>query len=424
MTKRILLVAYHFPPVQGSSGLQRTLKFAQYLPSFGWQAAVLTAHPRAYERVTNDQVDDIPASTFVRRAFALDTARHLSIRGAYPRALALPDRWVSWWFGAVPAGLALIRRFKPDVIWSTFPIATAHLVGMTLARLTRLPWVADFRDAMTEDNYPENLTTRRAYRWIERRTVARCRAAVLTTSGSMRMYADRYPALPSNRWRLIANGYDEENFLAAQRRVPVKAKADGPLVLVHSGILYPYERDPRALLAALVRLRHKQKLPARGLRIVLRATGHDEYHRKLIAEHGVADIVAVEPAVPYVDALAEMMAAHGLIVVQASVNNHLIPAKIYEYLRAGRPILALTDPRGDTATLLRDAGLDAIAPLDDSEAIERVLGGFLAQLEDGSAPFVKPADAQRHSRKGRTAELARVLDEIVANRHDATLHTT
>src|SRR4051812_8923822 len=148
MTKRILLVAYHFPPVQGSSGLQRTLKFAQYLPSFGWQAAVLTAHPRAYEHVTADQVDDIPASTFVRRAFALDTARHLSIRGAYPRALALPDRWVSWWFGAVPAGLALIRRFKPDVIWSTFPIATAHLVGLTLAHLTRLPWVADFRDAM------------------------------------------------------------------------------------------------------------------------------------------------------------------------------------------------------------------------------------------------------------------------------------
>lgn len=233
------------------------------------------------------------------------------------------------------------------------------------------------------------------------------------------MYADRYPALPENRWRLIANGYDEENFLAAQRRVPVHAKADGPLVLVHSGILYPYERDPRALLAALARLRHKQKLPARGLRIVLRATGHDEYHRKLIAEHGVADIVAVEPAVPYVDALAEMMASDGLIVVQASVNNHLIPAKIYEYLRAGRPILALTDPRGDTAALLRDAGLDAIAPLDDSETIERVLAGFLAQLEDGSAPFVRPTDAQRHSRKRRTAELARLLDEIVVNRHNA-----
>lgn len=414
MQKRVLLIAYHFPPVQGSSGLQRTLKFAQYLPQYGWEPAVLTAHPRVYERITTGQVDEIPEGMIVCRAFALDTARHLSVRGSYPHFLALPDRWVSWWIGAVPAGLTLIRRFKPNAIWSTFPIATAHLVGLSLARLSGLPWVADFRDAMTEDNYPENLTTRRVYRWIERHAVGRCRAAVLTTPGSLRMYTERYPSLPPSHWRVIANGYDEENFLAAEERTNASTASNGPLILVHSGLLYPYERDPSAFLVALRRLREKGSLPARGLRIVFRATGHDDYHRQLIARHGIEDLVALAPPIPYVQALAEMIGANGLLVIQASVNNHLIPAKIYEYLRARRPIFALTDPCGDTAALLRKSGVDTIATLDDADGIERAFGDFLTRIQSGTAPVASLKEARRHSRKERTSELAGVLDEVVA----------
>ena len=107
------MIAYHFPPLQGSSGIQRTLKFSRYLPEFGWQPLVLTVHPRAYPATSQDQLAEIPPRLAVYPAFALDAARHLSLKGRYPRWLALPDRWSSWWFGAVPAGLALIRRYRP-----------------------------------------------------------------------------------------------------------------------------------------------------------------------------------------------------------------------------------------------------------------------------------------------------------------------
>jgi hypothetical protein len=103
---RILLIAYHFPPLAGSSGIQRTLRFAQHLPAFGWQPLVLTAAPRAYERTSTDLNADIPAGTLVRRAFALDTARHLAFGGRYVGAMARPDRWVSWRFDAVRQGSA------------------------------------------------------------------------------------------------------------------------------------------------------------------------------------------------------------------------------------------------------------------------------------------------------------------------------
>ena len=75
------MVAYHFPPLAGSSGIQRTLRFVQHLPSFGWQPLVLTADTRAYERTSPDLQEALPPGTVVERAFALDTARHLSIGG-------------------------------------------------------------------------------------------------------------------------------------------------------------------------------------------------------------------------------------------------------------------------------------------------------------------------------------------------------
>src|SRR5258706_289224 len=161
------MVAYHFPPMNASSGIQRTLRFAQYLPEFHWEPAVLTAHPRVYPSVSNASLAEVPPQLLVRRAFALDTVKHLSLKGLYPRWLALPDRWATWWLGAIGAGLSLIRNFKPDVIWSTYPIATAHLIGYTLRKLTGVPWVADFRDPMAQSDYPSDPLMHRAFEWIE-----------------------------------------------------------------------------------------------------------------------------------------------------------------------------------------------------------------------------------------------------------------
>jgi hypothetical protein len=107
--KNILMIAYHFLPLRISSGIQRTLKFVTYLLDHGWQAQVLTVDPKAYERISNDQMQEIPQQVQVKRALSFDTARHLSINGRYLSWMALPERWVSWCFGGVISGLGLIR---------------------------------------------------------------------------------------------------------------------------------------------------------------------------------------------------------------------------------------------------------------------------------------------------------------------------
>lgn len=422
MEKRVLMIAYHYPPMRGSSGIQRTLKFSQYLPQSAWQPVVLSAHPRAYANPGQDQMGEIPAGTPVRRAFALDTARHLAFRGRYAGWMALPDRWVSWMVGAIPAGLGLIRRYRPQLIWSTYPIATAHLIAYVLHRLTGLPWIADLRDPMTDVDYPAGALTRRAYLWIEHKTIKHCTRAVCTTAGAVQTYRRRFPDVPASRFALIENGYDEENFAAAGRDARAAmpaAPGGGPLTLVHSGVIYPSERDPVPLFAALSELLQQQRISPQRLRLVLRASGHDDFLTPLIRQYGLQDIVTLAPHVPYGVALAEMLHADGLLILQAANCNHQVPAKLYEYLRAGRPILALTDAAGDTARTLRESGVDTIAPLDDRDGIMDGLMRFIGLVEAGTAPLAPPSTVAAHSRRARSVALARLFDDVLKERQHA-----
>lgn len=412
MVKRVLMIAYHYPPSRGSSGIQRTLKFSRYLPEFGWEPIVLTAHPRAYPSIAHDQVGEVPDQVPVHRAFALDTSRHLSVMGRYPGMLALPDRWVSWWLGAVPAGLRLIRQYRPDAIWSTYPIATAHLIGLSLQRLTGIPWVADFRDPMTDIDYPPNPFTRRIYRWIEGQAVTQCARAVCTTPGTVAQYANDFPHIPSSRFSLVENGYDEENFTAAGAAATAGAAEGQPFTLIHSGIVYPSERNPIPLFEALAELLRQRVISVANFKLVLRATGHDGYLRELTERYGIEEIVELAPPISYQEALSEMLAADGLLILQASNCNRQVPAKLYEYLRARRPILALTDLAGDTAATLRNAGVDTIAPLDSKQDIMRALPAFLALARQNQAPIATMGKVLASSRKSRTAELASILDQV------------
>jgi glycosyltransferase involved in cell wall biosynthesis len=407
------MIAYHFPPQSGSSGVQRTLKFSQYLPQFGWEATVLTAHPRAYPRTSDDQHRSVPQER-VHRAFALDAARHLSLWGRYFRMTALPDRWASWWLGAVPLGTRLARDVKFDAIWSTYPIATAHLIGRTLHKRTGLPWVADFRDPMTDSDYPLDPQVRRAYSKVEAATLANCSHAVFTTPGACQVYGQKFPSLQEGRVSVIANGHDEEDFEAAARSTPVGGTGGAVFVLLHSGIVYPAERDPTALFAALAQLRSSGSIGPANFRLVLRAAVHEDLLRQLIARHGIGDIVVLAPPLPYQEALAEMLQADGLLVLQGANCNSQIPAKLYEYLRARRPILALTDSSGDTAAALRHAGNCSMAPLDSSVEIALVLLNFMRRVRSGLVLPAPLALVQLNSRRQRTFELAQLLDRVVA----------
>lgn len=404
-----LLIAYHYPPCQESSGYLRPLAFSRYLPQFGWKPVVLTASERAYSKLDHRQCERIPDTVPVIRAFARDAREHLSIRHKYPSLLSVPDRWSSWWLGAVPAGLSLIRRYRPQVIWATQPNPTAFWIAHSLHRLTGIPWIADFRDPIGSG---DNRVAGRVCRWIERKTVQGCARVVFTAPGAAAAHAARYPDIPADRWVVIPNGYDESDFDGIGQGIQ---RAEGrPLQLIHSGALYPEGRDPRALFAAIRRLKNKNGLSGGDVNLIFRAAGRDDYYRSLIREAGIGDIVQLKPAVSYKSALAELCEADGLLVLQGAMHNGQIPTKIYEYMRSRRPILALTDPVGDTAQALRDAGLDAIAPIDRADDIASALNRFIEAIRSGAAAVASDSVIARHTREAGARQLAQLFDEAAA----------
>jgi glycosyltransferase involved in cell wall biosynthesis len=402
------MIAFHFPPLAGSSGIQRTLRFAQQLPRFGWEPLVLSAAPLAYERVDEDLIAEVPADTVVRRAFALDSARHLALGGRYLARLARPDRWISWKFDGIRQGMQLIRRYRPQLIWSTYPIATAHVIAAELQRRSGLPWVADFRDPMAQDGYPADARTWQRFHEIEQTAVSRAALSMFTTPGAVQCYRDRYPAF-RDRMMLLENGFDEESFVRAERDPAIaQPLCAGSLTLLHSGIVYPDERDPSHLFEALARMRRAGRLPCGRLRIRFRAAVHEQLLQSLAARYGVQDVIETLPAIGYAPALTEMLRADGLLLLQAANCNEQIPAKVYEYLRAGVPILCLADSRGDTQDVMRRAGLDTCAGIDKPGEIAELLERFIADPR----ALPRARDAHGASRLARTATLAAQLDRL------------
>lgn len=411
--KRILIIAYHFPPCKTSSGIQRTLKFSTYLREYGWDPLILTISPLAYEHTSLDQLREIPDDVVVERAFGLDTSRHLAIAGRYFLRMAQPDRWISWWPAAVWTGLRMIKRYQPAAIMSTFPIATAHRIGLSLQRRSGLPWIADFRDSMTEADYPREASTRIIHRNLEKQIIRHCTKAVFTTEPTRQMYTDRYPEYAETHWEVIENGFDEENFHDAEVGInPDPLGTSGQLTLVHSGLLYPIERDPRPFFSALGRLKQIGQIDSTSLQIVLRATGVDELYRPMLRELNIDDIVHLEPVIGYRDALREMLRADGLLLFQGSDCDHQIPAKIYEYFRAGKPILALVGPHGITASKLRQAYVPDIADMTNADDIATSLLVLLRRIRNGGKSGVARDFAARNSRKSRSAELAAILHQL------------
>ena len=414
--RNVLLIAYHYPPQSESSGVQRTLSFSKYLHNDRWQPSVLSADPVAYDRKNSSQLSQIPSDITVKRAWALDTKRHLGLFGRYPELLALPDRWVSWWLFAVPVGLAMARKKKIEVVWTTYPIATAHLIGLTLKRLTKLPWVADFRDPMTQTNYPERQWQRDVFRWIERKAICNCDAAVFTTYSACETYKRRYPKERHDKFHVIENGYDEDGFAGTEEEVNESPLTpERKITLLHSGVLYAEGRDPAAFFEAIIRLKENGIVNSTSLKVVLRAPGNEESFKLMTRQHQIDDVVFIEPPIPYQLALHEMLKADGLLVFQGTPFNTQVPAKIYEYFRSRKPIFGLLDPSGETRQVLEKAGFVNVANMACAQSIGSALEQFLAQVRAGTAHRAGELLINSSSRRHRAHQLAAIFDSFAGN---------
>ncbi|WP_448212542.1 glycosyltransferase [Colwellia sp. MEBiC06753] len=408
----VLYVAYHYPPILGSSGVHRTLAFTRYLSENSWQVRVLTADIKAYDQWSPAQYNFIPEKVEVIRAFARDTAKHFSFKGKYFSWMALPDNMQSWVIGGVLSGLKAIRKNKPSVIVSTYPIASAHIIGYILHKITGIPWVADLRDPMAQPGYPADKRKLFLFKWIEQKIVKHAKAAVVTAPGAKAFYLEKFPEIEESFWQIIPNGYDEVIFDEITEKIQQVKQANTKKVILHSGVIYPHERDPTALFEAISMLKKKGTISSNSLELRLRATGHDALYLPKLKEMAIDDIVKLEPSIDYKSALREMFEVDGLLLMQSEGCNYQIPAKAYEYLRVNKPILALTPLEGDTAQLIVNSHvLSQISSLKDENDIIRGLLAFVDLMDGSLINQEKPAI--KYSRGAQAVLFEKVLTTLV-----------
>jgi hypothetical protein len=262
---------------------------------------------------------------------------------------------------------------------------------------------------MLYEAWPEDPLVRRAHGWIEGLTAVNATRIVCVTPSAVELYRTRYGAANAGKITMIANGYDEGSFTALARK---PARQGEQRKLLHSGLLEPADRDPGAFFQALHLLKVSGHLSARQLHVVLRGSGFDERYRAQVDSLGLSDMVGLEPTLAYRQALQEMVDADGLLLFQGPTCNRQIPAKVYEYIRAGAPIVSICDPGGDTAKLLAPVPGCLAAAFGDVQQIAEAIMTFLGKPRSAVAGNIDPSLANRYERKTLTGELASLLDGL------------
>jgi glycosyltransferase involved in cell wall biosynthesis len=412
--KSILYIAYHYPPIQGSSGVHRSLAFTRYLVENEWDTRVLTGSLKGYENWSSQQLKFIPERIKVIRAFCRNSVKLFGYKGKHFAWMVLPDPWQSWILSGFIRGLVSILKKRPDAIVSTYPIASAHLIAYLLHKVSGVPWIADFRDPMAQADYPSDANKKKIFLWIERKAVKHCKFVMLTAPGAIDFYQSKFPAVAKDFWQLIPNGFDQEILDQVRANNTAKSKSASavkPIILLHSGIIYPSERDPQVLFSALAELKLEGVFNHHKLQVRMRASGYEANYQANIRALQIEDLVQFLPAIPYQQALNEMLNVDALLLLQAANCNYQIPAKAYEYIYAQKPILALTPLEGDTGKLLNVLGMSCIAPLDNKDKIKQAIKTFLHKLTTDDFTYLDPQGLHSYSRQYHAKTFERLLTQ-------------
>lgn len=396
--KKVLMIALELPPCR-SAGVQRTLRFMEYLPSFKWQPIVVTSTENIYINRDDNQTIPFTGGENLVRAQSYDASKTFSLKGKYFHWMTLPDRYWPWYFDAVKQASKLIEEYKPDVIWSTYPVLTAHLVAQKLHKKYGIPWVADYRDPL-QCHYDESAKEYAPFKkWLEKSIIKHASKIVLTTESSVNLYRNLYPDQPTEKFTCIENGFYSEH---PKRRSFESATRPIKFNMLYSGVLYPNGRDPLPLFKALGSLKSKGKIDSKNFILNFRGTVNNFSNE--IENYGIKDLVNFLPPVSFAEALDEMSNASANLLIQDEVFNRQIPGKIFDYISARKPILALTPANSATEAVINKLGFGFAAS--DVKGIEQTLIQLMTTEIDCNE------DISTFSRKNKTTELATIFEQL------------
>jgi glycosyltransferase involved in cell wall biosynthesis len=412
---KLLLVTMYWPPA-GGGGVQRPLKFATHLPALGIETHVLAPDDPKWVHRDDDLAP--PTQAWVHRV------RYLGPKGRLPaeelhglqgleragrkaalafRRVLVPDENVSWNLTAVPAAIRIARREGIDVVVTTSPPTSVHLIGAAVKRATGAKWIADLRDSIVAN----------PHRRVESRLVRAKEATGESVARFVARYADAVTAvtdpigeelreLGAQRIETIPNGCDFEDFAGLEYRPGPRFR------LTHTGSFFG-KRSPRPFLEALAQTDGDS---------VVRFVGDFRAADREWAEGlGLGERLELHSYLPRRQVLELQRDSEALLLLipeSGGRGRAVLSAKVFEYLAAERPILAVVPPDGAAADLIRETGAGLVVAPDDVDGIRDALVRLESDWRSGKldgaplAPEVR-ARLSRQARAEELAELARSL---------------
>ena len=415
---KVLLVTRHFPP-GGGGGVQRPLKFATHLPALGIETHVLA--PDVPGLAPADAELELPTQAWIHRV------RYIGPRAGRPaerllakqglarvgtqaallgRRLLLPDENVPWSTFALPVAIRLVRRENIDVVLTTSPPPSLHLLGAAVKRATGAAWVADLRDPLTSHPHRRGYESQLAR--LKETTVGGVARLVASQANAIVAASDAIAEevrglQPKGKVVTIANGCDFDDFAGLEHHQSSRLR------ITHTGHFHG-KRDPKPFLKALAES---------GLDdVVVRFAGDVRTADREYAESlGLGDRVELLGDVSRRRSLELQRDSEALLLLipeSGGRGRGVLTGKIFEYLAAERPILAVVPTDGAAAHLVRDTGAGVVVGPDDVEAIRGALLDLHRRWRDGSLDGT-PLSAEwraRLARGGRVEELADLLRSV------------
>lgn len=437
--RKVLIISYIWPPMEGV-GLIRALKFAKYLPRFGWEPVILTVRSadgmgdaalssgtvkvfrtdyvdiisKAKERMGRLKFWNKPGEKDSRAQTdgnEKDRMRSSAIKSVLREFIAIPDEQIGWYEFAAAVGKKIVNDEGIDIIFSTSPPETAHLIARELKRGCSIPWVADLRDLWADDHYRARpLWKKIVLRAMEKRVFKDADKVVTVSKSWAEMLRKN---VPGDKLSVVENGFDDEDFTG------IRQEKNEKLTINYMGKLHKVHQPVDIFFRALAGLIRDGVIDKDKIEVKFYVLGHDRPDITAIArDHGLSGIVTEPDSVNYDRSLEVQRASDILLFVQwtGRGNEGWYSAKLYDYLGARRTILALAKKGGIIENLIKVTSSGVVA--ENEEEMRRYISAFYNEyLKNGSVRyFGREEEVLKHTRLARTADLARVFDLLFKER--------
>ena len=424
MLKKVLIVAYYWPPA-GGPGVQRWLKFVKYLPDFGIEPIVFVPENASYPIVDESLNAEIPSAATVIKfpikepyklaGFLSKSSKNISkgiipdkkkqsliqqmmlyIRGNF----FIPDARIGWVKPSVSFLETYCSEHKIDMLITTGPPHSLHLIGLHLKEKRSLKWIADFRDPWTSIDYHKELKLSKAsenkHKALEKQVLTKA-DQIVVTSESTRLEFEHITSKPIE---VITNGYDT----VQATNLPL----DNKFSMAHIGSLLS-ERNPEILWRVLKKIVEENQDFEENLEVNLVGVVSESV-LKSIANNNLIKYVNNVGYVSHNESVKYQKKSQVLLLIESNLQekSSIIPGKLFEYMVSNRPILAIGPRPWDVSTILANTNTGTTFSYEDEDALQSKIIEYFEAFKSGTLQS-HGIGLQKYSRKALTEHLVKLL---------------